>query len=66
MRTSRWIVAAGAVAGALFASKALKRRARTQQLDARQEQEIDTEIDDSFPASDPPSHTPTAGATTAF
>ena len=51
------------VAAALFAVKAIRHRRHAHGDAARVDALIEVESDDSFPASDPPSHTPTTGAT---
>ena len=54
----------GAAAAALFTLRAVRGRSATHQDDRpdRAFDPIQTESDDSFPASDPPSHTSTTGA----
>ncbi len=58
-------VAAGSVA-AVFAYKAVRQALIEADRVAREEDMINETLDDSFPASDPPSYTPTAGSQVNF
>ena len=56
-----WLCAALLGAGAAGLTVMLVQRRRQARLDAANDARIDEASEDSFPASDPPSHTPTLG-----
>ena len=57
--------AAGAV-GIVLQTMRLRRAARTPQLVVRRDEQVTEASEDSFPASDPPSHTPTIGSSVSL
>jgi hypothetical protein len=64
-QTSRWLLFSLGLAAALFAVRAVRGRSTPGHHDwqDRYVDPVQIESDDSFPASDPPSHTPMTGAT---
>jgi len=62
-RGTRWgmLIGAGAALGMVFHTMR-QRAARARDAAVRQDDQVTQESDDSFPASDAPSHTPTSGS----
>lgn len=63
-RGTRWgmIAGAGAALGMAFLTVRRRDAARLREAVARRDDQVTEELDESFPASDPPSHTPTMGS----
>jgi hypothetical protein len=56
------IAGAGAALGMAFLTVRRRDAARLREAVARRDDQVTEELDESFPASDPPSHTPTMGS----
>ena len=62
MNRNLFLTVAGASVAAVLAYKAIRRSMDEAQRFAREDERINEASDDSFPASDPPSFTPTGGS----
>ena len=60
----KWTALAG-VAGALLVYRAIRQRVTILRQALTEDEMLTSELEDSFPASDPPSHTPTLGSQVA-
>ncbi len=60
----KW-TALASVAGALFVYRSVKQRVAILRQALTDDEMLTSELEDSFPASDPPSHTPTLGSQVA-
>lgn len=60
----KW-TALASVAGALLVYRAIRQRVTILRQALTEDEMLTSELEDSFPASDPPSHTPTLGSQVA-